>query len=540
MKKIHLIPCAALALAMCAFPMAAAAAPTYQEAEEQQLEKSIEEALLMYDESLTALKENGVVGAAEDLTISLDPAGKIILKALLPIDLSWLENVGLHADVAFDENDLLEMVDLRINDTPVAEVNADFAMDEEAFYFQIPIISDQYIRMLFSDMEAAAEQSMEDMDDYTYGVSVQLTPAQTMAMLKAMKSLPETMPDTSTVGEIMDRYGKLIISHLPDAESVEDTLEVEGVSQKCVKYMPEITEKVFFEVLTDVLAEFEADEEIKNIVVNVCGDPAIYDQLLASAQDMSAQLAEVDPETLTDDVLINMNVWYDEAAMSVAGRQIMLADTYSEEVALEIVDAHPVNGDACARYLGMTADDTSLSYFGNGTVDGDGMLDGTYHLYYNTWPIVDVAVSDWDTATAKIGYLNGTAEITRSVMPTPEEVPEEMADILAFVSDYSINATFAGSPTVADCTLSVMNGQDQYATLKAHVDASARPELEAVPEGAEYIDATDEEAMNNFGANFDINALVQRVSDAGVPDEIIQLVLQNFLGAGASEEELAG
>ena len=244
--------------------------------------------------------------------------------------------------------------------------------------------------------------------------------------------------------------------------------------------------------------------------------------------------------TVPDDVLINMNVWYDEAAMSVAGRQIMLADTYSEEVALEIVDAHPVNGDACARYLGMTADDTSLSYFGNGTVDGDGMLDGTYHLYYNTWPIVDVAVSDWDTATAKIGYLNGTAEITRSVMPTPEEVPEEMADILAFVSDYSINATFAGSPTVADCTLSVMNGQDQYATLKAHVDASARPELEAVPEGAEYIDATDEEAMNNFGANFDINALVQRVSDAGVPDEIIQLVLQNFLGAGASEEELAG
>ncbi len=541
MKKTHLIPCAALALAMCALPLSAAAAPSYQEAEEQQLDKSIEEALVLYDAEVEAIAENNM-GGSEEFTLTLDPIAKLMFGQMLPVDISWLDSASLKADVSLGEDDILEYLQLLLNDTSVLNANIDMNMTDEALYMQLPDLSEKFIRMLFSEMETAQEDAEEEFGDdweegFSYSASTQLSGEQIAALLTFVRALPENLPATADVGALLERYGKLIISHLPDAESTPDNLDVEGISQECVKYDVDLSSKDFFDIVIDFMQTLKSDEDLKTMIVDICGgDTTAYDQLISSVDGFLEENADMDPESLPDDALLTMNVWYDENAQSVAGRQITMHDEYNGDTTL--VCAYPSNDEGTALYLAMNQADTNLVFYGTGTVDGD-LLAGTYHLYMGTFPLADVTVTDWNVSTAVRGQFNGAIKITPSVMPIPEDAPEELTGMMSFIQDFSVDIELMNDPAYADWTIALNYLDTPCASLNAKVDTTEAPELEPVPEDAEIISASDEEAMAEYQSEIDLSAITEKLLAAGMPEEAVAEMF-GAEDAGEAQTELAG
>ena len=165
---------------------------------------------------------------------------------------------------------------------------------------------------------------------------------------------------------------------------------------------------------------------------------------------------------------------------------------------------------------------------GSGQIDGD-KLNGTYELSLADSISAIIEVKDYDTVSAKEGNLNGNYKITFPSSDTDNEDDYYSSILENFALVLDLNSE-KDSGSVA---LSIENAGSTLGTLSITGGAGEAVEIPDLASLKDVYDANNNDDMNAYAATLDFTSIMDNLSKAGVPDEVITYILS---GGSATED----
>ena len=272
---------AAASASVLVFSMPATASAegvTYCDREKEALKAASAYLAEDWDQSLeTSLTQSGSLAsnAVMDLNLTVDEAGRSMLGMLTGMDLSWLQDVALHMDASVADSKEAVMLSALVNDSTICSMYAmmDYLAGME--YIQIPEMSPAYLKASLE--EAGAE-----------AVSGYMT-----AISDILEDPKAVLPEGAVLGEILDRYGMIVIDHMQEGASVEETISIDGIGEDCTLLEGQIFQEEMTTIAREILTTAQTDEQIKEILTKCT-------EINPESGDLNAQFQEFLANTLAD------------------------------------------------------------------------------------------------------------------------------------------------------------------------------------------------------------------------------------------------
>lgn len=495
------------------------AAGSYQETEKGALDKLVSGAEAYLD-TYAAELDKAKAGSKATLTLTAEDAGKSLLGMVSGMDFSWLNTIAMDMDVTIQDGVEAMAVDFLVNDSALCTMNVMVDMAGLAEYIQIPELSQSWMSMplmVTATDASGAEISDEAMQQY----------------FQAMSEIMDLVPDSETVGTLIDRYGNLIIDNLAEGSSMEEAVSVEGISEDCTVYEGYLTEENLGTIAEAVLTAAKDDQELKSLFDSwteagaISGD--LYNQMQTGIDSLLADLSE-DPEA-SDDAILTSKVWTN-ADGKIVGRELAVTDgTDSIPV---FTWKNPSQDGNSALLIELSSGTESLTLTGSGQT-AEGLLNGSYLAAYNGVEVADFEVENLEISPEKTGYYNGTITVSFPNNGTEEEpnplsgfgaVINMISDAEAETSQIDLSVTSSGAPLA---TLSMTSGYGEGAET---TDPSSL---------GETLSMDSEEDMMAYLQGMDWSSLLDNARAAGIPEELVTQI-DEALQAAVSEptEEAAG
>lgn len=505
-KNRFLAICTAVAVSIGAFAGAANAAPaTYQEGAGALLQDNLDQYAKMYDKGVAAYPE-ATKGVNVTLDASLNESGRALAGMFSPVDLSWFQNAGISMDAAIIDFIEAGKINLLINDYTILSML--FQMDVETMNMlvQIPQLSSTYLKGNYNDImaEAVAEAPTE----------IPISPEAYQAIMKAAFAFMKDPIPSEVVTDILDRYISKAIDAFEDGGAVEDTVTIEGVSEDATMVTGAINGVEFYALLQDLLKTAKEDTDIKDILIDYGGEEGekAYAELLNSIDEQLAKLDET--QTSEDDAneyLVN-RLWIN-ADNKLIGCQVSASSnsTEAEDEEIFFTFCAPSSEDASAFYLDIT---DLFTISGSGTT-ADGLLSGSYGVSMDGEALVNIEVTDYDTLGAEEGNISGNYRIS---------IADSGNEDMAFFASFGLNVALDYSSTEGgSITLSLDSSGSPLATISLSNSMGQNADVEVIDYDAAEpaVDMNDEAGMGEYAAGIDIMSILQAVTDAGVPDDVI-------------------
>lgn len=504
---------AAASASVLVFSMPATASAegvTYCDREKEALKAASAYLAEDWDQSLeTSLTQSGSLAsnAVMDLNLTVDEAGRSMLGMLTGMDLSWLQDVALHMNASVADSKEAVMLSALVNDSTICSMYAmmDYLAGME--YIQIPEMSPAYLKASLE--EAGAE-----------AVSGYMT-----AISDILEDPKAVLPEGAVLGEILDRYGMIVIDHMQEGASVEETISIDGIGEDCTLLEGQIFQEEMTTIAREILTTAQTDEQIKEILTKCTEINPESGDLNAQFQEFLANtLADLDgaaEETAEDaaNEYLASRIWIN-SDNRIVGREIALCEGVDSQVSLTW--KNPQNGDTSGFLLSMYSEGSELALTGNGQ-SADGVLNGTYSLVADGAVMMDISVENYNSNANGEGYPAGTFTMT---FPSGES-EEEYNPLSAFslVADLSSDS----ADQSVDLKLSVLSSGASLCSLTLHVAASGDG-VEAVAEedmGTVY-DLTSEEDMSAYEAEMNFDTIRANAENAGVPAEVIDMIAESM------------
>ena len=190
----------------------------------------------------------------------------------------------------------------------------------------------------------------------------------------------------------------------------------------------------------------------------------------------------------------------------------------------------PESGKKSAIEIKIEANGQKVVFSGEGVTKGD-KLNGEYDLVVFGQEVVTVNVTDYDKKKADDGYINGTFEIApaKSIMNsiTPMlsmyDVPEEISSLVT--NGLKLKVVLTSDESKNAVSVSIVSGSDEMITFSANINYKEQQKV-TIP--SEYVDVSDEEALEELALNLDVEKIIAtlktNLKDAGVPSDILDLL----------------
>lgn len=522
-KKITAILLASL-MGISAVPATAWAADSYKETEKAAFAKAIEEFGASYAEDLSQVDTENVKGNAE-MKVSLDDGGKAILGMLSPVDISWLEDASISANVAMSDKTMTETMDVNVNGTKICTVEYYFDTENSEVYMRIPELSEGYIKMNMVQMtEEAVEEADQDLDSSF---------STTMDMSEAMNSYfstLENLPEADTVTSILTRYSDIIFDNVADAENPGTQESVAGdVTQELNVLEGRVTQAEALPMFQQILDTAKNDEELKGIIetwTEAMNNPDYtYETFLEAIEDMEKDL-DVEADE-TDESGFILRAWVD-ADGEVVGRQFLMDDGDQEEDLFGYLCT--TDGDKRGLTIQLGSGDDAVAIEGSGVLDGD-LLSGSYTLSSGGAEAAIVDVEGYDTQAAKDGMWKGTYTISGA--PVEDEDGNSYDPFggmqLIFTADAADKESIdwnlalgASGTTLGSISLTGGNGGE---TLEALDTASL----------TDVYDFSNDDDVEAYTASMNLDALTENLTSAGMPEGWLDDVIAATSGSDVEE-----
>ena len=193
-------------------------------------------------------------GTKSTFTLTVEDTGRALAGALMGgTDVSWLQSFTFDSDITIKDGVEAIAGGLLLNDTKLCDLNFYMDLANMVEYIQIPELSDGYIPApiegTVTTSEGVAENSQEIMSTY----------------MNALSDLSSALPDSDTLGTLLDRYGNIIIDNIEDGSSVEESVSVDGISEDCTVYEGTVSEKAVTAMAEGILTAAKDDAEIKGL-----------------------------------------------------------------------------------------------------------------------------------------------------------------------------------------------------------------------------------------------------------------------------------
>lgn len=249
------------------------AADSYKETEKAAFQKALQEMTAQYGEEL-AQYDTLVAGQAANLTLTVEDAGRAILGMIAPVDVSWLGDVSLSANVSMADKKTTEMMDVLVNGAKICSLEYYLDMETMDVYMRIPELNEGFIRMNMTEsaelaaqqaeeLKKSAEESGEELPDTA---SAEAALKEMRASLAISSNMREILPEAAIAESILNRYGTILLDSVTDGVSGTEVLNASGISQECKVLEGSIPAKDAVPMLQEILSTAKADEELKAII----------------------------------------------------------------------------------------------------------------------------------------------------------------------------------------------------------------------------------------------------------------------------------
>lgn len=531
MKKKLISVFSAVLLGICTIPAnvyAADAAPAsgYQQAEKDALTEFVTDWAAQYAKNIGNINA-AMEGTYADMSFTLGDAGRAMLGMMVPVDVSWIHDLEFSTDITIADTATMESIDLLLNGTKLCtmEIMADSSTGDT--YIRIPELSESYLSVSYADAIATLEQSMPiDASGSVSGLPLEGTGSgnEILSPFSIYDSVIRNLPDAQVLENIITNYGTMFIESMEESSSGNETITVDDVSQECTTYEGTLNETQAVALIESMLTTARDDSDIKSLFPDDAA--SAYEDFQAAIDSL---LAEFPPETTNDNSLAVSKIWVGQNG-NIVGRQFSFTDNTGTPIS-ELTWQNPVNGDGSGFLFEINGDGNTVSISGSGSKNG-GMLDGNYVLSIDSIPYVSIDVTGYDTEAAKEGNINGVYKLSL----LPGSVPDDAT--YTSVSSFSLVVTLSSDGTAGSFMVDLQSSGASLCSLSCSSglgDGASLPSLSEI-QGTVY-DSLNEDEVNAYLNELNVDALMEKLAQAGMPDEFIGQVTALYSSSLSSSSD---
>lgn len=530
--------CTAALLGTAVIPSTAFAADGYASIEKNAWAEEVKNMASSYAASIEE-SQALVSGMQSDISLKIEDSGRSLLGFVAPFDISWLNDVTLANTVSFTDGKEGLLMKVLLNDNQICSLEYYLDPESQDVYMRIPELSDKYFK---TNLKEAADQQASniesDIEELTPDDTDVDIPTDNFASAYSdsislsaslMSDLSSALPEASVIETLLDKYGSMLFDNLTEGESSQETLTAGDISQDCTVYEGQISSEDAVKTATELLEAAKSDSDIESILNTwndkLSSDENLYESFTTAVDKGLNALKDTDTSD-SEDSYLSTKIWVDENGR-IAGRalEIQEGDTTTPILTWQM----PENGSDFGYLLTIASDDiNTYSLSGSGQIDGD-KLNGTYELSLADSISAIIEVKDYDTVSAKEGNLNGNYKITFPSSDTDNEDDYYSSILENFALVLDLNSE-KNSGSVA---LSIENAGSTLGTLSITGGAGEAVEIPNLASLKDVYDANNNDDMNAYAATLDFTSIMDNMSKAGVPDEVITYILS---GGSATED----
>ena len=530
--------CTAALLGTAVIPSTAFAADNYASIEKNAWAEEVKNMASSYAASIEE-SQALVSGMQSDISLKIEDSGRSLLGFVAPFDISWLNDITLANTVSFTDGKEGLLMKVLLNDNQICSLEYYLDPESQDVYMRIPELSDKYFK---TNLKEAADQQASniesDIEELTPDDTDVDIPTDNFASAYSdsislsaslMSDLSSALPEASVIETLLDKYGSMLFDNLTEGESSQETLTAGDISQDCTVYEGQISSADAVKTATELLEAAKSDSDIESILNTwndkLSSDENLYESFTTAVDKGLNALKDTDTSD-SEDSYLSTKIWVDENGR-IAGRalEIQEGDTTTPILTWQM----PENGSDFGYLLTIASDDiNTYSLSGSGQIDGD-KLNGTYELSLADSISAIIEVKDYDTVSAKEGNLNGNYKITFPSSDTDNEDDYYSSILENFALVLDLNSE-KDSGSVA---LSIENAGSTLGTLSITGGAGEAVEIPDLASLKDVYDANNNDDMNAYAATLDFTSIMDNLSKAGVPDEVITYILS---GGSATED----
>lgn len=530
--------CTAALLGTAVIPSTAFAADDYASIEKNAWAAAVKNMASSYAASIEE-SQALVSGMQSDISLKIEDSGRSLLGFVAPFDISWLNDITLANTVSFTDGKEGLLMKVLLNDNQICSLEYYLDPESQDVYMRIPELSDKYFK---TNLKEAADQQASniesDIEELTPDDTDVDIPTDNFASAYSdsislsaslISDLSSALPEASVIETLLDKYGSMLFDNLTEGESSQETLTAGDISQDCTVYEGQISSEDAVKTATELLEAAKSDSDIESILNTwndkLSSDENLYESFTTAVDKGLNALKDTDTSD-SEDSYLSTKIWVDENGR-IAGRalEIQEGDTTTPILTWQM----PENGSDFGYLLTIASDDiNTYSLSGSGQIDGD-KLNGTYELSLADSISAIIEVKDYDTVSAKEGNLNGNYKITFPSSDTDNEDDYYSSILENFALVLDLNSE-KDSGSVA---LSIENAGSTLGTLSITGGAGEAVEIPDLASLKDVYDANNNDDMNAYAATLDFTSIMDNLSKAGVPDEVITYILS---GGSATED----
>ena len=521
LKKATAI-CTAGLLSAAALSSAVYAADSYSSIEKNAWSEKVKEMAGAYATSLEE-SQSLMSGVQGDMSLKLEDSGRSLLGFIAPFDVSWMNDITLSTTSTFADGQTGTLMKVLLNDNLVCTLEYYLDPETQDIYMRIPELSDKYLKTNLKEateqQTATIEEDIENADIPADADSLASAYSESLSLSASLMSdLSASMPEATVVETLLDKYGSMLFDNLTEVDGSQATLTAGDISQECTVYEGQISAADAIKTGTDILEAAKSDEDIKKLLDSwsekLSDGENLYDSFTESIDTGLDALKNTDTDD-SDESYISTRIWVDENGR-IAGREISLHENDTDTPVLTW--QMPENGSEFGYLLSFTPDDESdYVLSGSGQIDGD-KLNGTYEFSTGGTVLSVIEVKDYDTASIKEGYLNGNYTVTFPAGDTED-------DSLAMLENFALVLDLSSEKTSGSVALSVESAGSTLGTLSITSGAGETVDIPDLASLKDVCDASNDEDMNDYAATLDFTSIMENLSAAGVPDEVVTYIL---------------
>ena len=418
--------------------------------------------------------------AVSTSTIDVIPSEALFaMLGLQGADMSWAEKVTLKMDNKVNGLMLNSLMNVGMNGKTIVIADLITNSSTGLTYLAIPTLSDRYLKV--------------DQNSVTGGSAG--SAATVSGLLSQLK-----IPETATVKALLNKYIDIALSNMTQVEKTTQDMTVSGKTQSVTVYANYITEKVFTDIIKDVLNEIKTDKDIKAALPEGVEIGEAIDALLASLS--------TDPSEDKDDAIVLST--YVNGKNEVIGRALSV----DRKITLSYLTLSDSKGSVSEFSVAM--DDVKYTLTGNTASAG-----GTYSLALTSGEQTLVLAS----LTYTVNGQSGSCELKLS-----DFIEQNIFGSTEIDPTVKINWSITNSGNTADIDLYLFMMSQQIIGIETSSSALQGDANITLPGSS--TDITDSQQLASYLSSLNFDALEQNMRAAGIPSGMVNAIMAKLPGSG--------
>ena len=463
----------------------------------------LEPVLQEYDENLSQGNQESVSSRAQ---ILVKPGQQILDTLAYAVyggegDMSWLSEIRLDVDFAIKNKLQKNVLGLGLGEHDILSLELTTDSENKKQYLAIPELSDQAVLM---DMSQTPELQSAD-----------------------MTKLYDALPSGQTIKQIFDRYLDILLHGCSNVEKHTQEVTLGEITQKLTVLEAMTDEVDLIEVTAKLLEQAKQDQDIKEVLEAL--DPWYQDMLKQSMDSYYDSANANSSQTLYEEFIAEV-----DATLADLQEQLKNADpdnqmtvyTYLDDryhivgIKLQATDMEEtVSGMALCQdgriSVQIIMGDTQLT--GNGQIDES--VSGSYELFAGKDKMLDIKLENVTDSAGNV-YLEPSA-ILMTELAEQMGVDNSGSGMMG-MADVVLRVCYEEAEKSSKSSVTVLSNDISVLELIVSGEITQQQEI-TVPVNA--VDLNAEEAAYNWLAGLNVEGVIQKITDAGVPVELFASLL---------------